>query len=96
MLKFQFVESLSADPAERAIAARVVAILNNPRLDSAQRERLVRQAQRELVDHQQRRDAATLPVADRNKPRKRVAAVDPIAARRWELGKSGASQRGLS
>ena len=33
MSEFQFIESLSADPVERAIADRVAGILNNPRLN---------------------------------------------------------------
>ncbi len=84
MSEFQFVESLSADPVEWAIAARVADILRNPRLDSVQREGLIRQAQRELIQHQHQRDNPR-PAAT-NKARKRGAAVDPIAARRRELG----------
>lgn len=86
MSEFQFVESLSADPVERAIAASVAAILNNPRLDSAQRERLVRQAQRDLIQHRDNRAATSAPAAGKRKPSRRGAATDPIAARRRELG----------
>ncbi len=53
MSEFQFIESLSADPVERAIADRVAGILNNPRLSRAQRETLVRQAQRDLIGYRQ-------------------------------------------
>ena len=88
MSEFQFVESLSADPVERAIAAKVAAILNNPRLDSAQRERLVRQAQRELLQHKDARDNTSAQAVTKRKTRKRGAAVDPIAVRRRELGGS--------
>ena len=56
MSAFEFVESLSADPVERAIAERVMAILSNPRLGSAQRHEAVRQQQRELLRHRQQRD----------------------------------------
>ena len=142
MSGIQLVESLSADPVERAIADRVTAILNNPRLSRAQRETLVRQAQRDLIGYRQHKGsrerlmqlARAVPVdkgaiaisvqvrAGRvqvgvsqprqgfawvdagsappefgpNVPaialirgsagRRRTAAVDPIAARRRELG----------
>lgn len=46
-----FVESLSNDPVERAIARRVNRILNDPGLDRSQREELVRKAQRDLLRH---------------------------------------------
>lgn len=51
MSGIQLVESLSSDPTERAIADRVLAILNNPSLSRAQRETLVRQAQRDLIGY---------------------------------------------
>ena len=87
MSELQFVESLSADPVERAIAARVSAILNHPRLDRVQREEFVRQAQRELLQHRQRQASASAKVSEKKKTRQRGAAVDPIAARRRELGR---------
>ena len=46
-----FVESLSDDPVERAIARKVVRILNDTTLNRLGRESLVRKAQRELVEH---------------------------------------------
>ena len=46
-----FIESLSHDPVERAIAARVSALLANRGLPASRREALIRQAQRELVAH---------------------------------------------
>lgn len=55
-----FAELRSADPAERAIAHKVIQILNDRALDREQRETLVRQAQRELIElrrHQQEREA---------------------------------------
>ena len=51
MSGIQLVESLSSDPTERAIADRVLAILNNPSLSLAQRETLVKQAQRDLIGY---------------------------------------------
>lgn len=41
----------SSDATERAIAQRVVRILNDRALTRADRERLVRRAQRDLLDH---------------------------------------------
>jgi len=46
-----FIESLSADPTERAIARKVSRILNDRSLDRQQRESLVKNAQRELLQH---------------------------------------------
>lgn len=70
MSRQTFAELQSTDPVERAIAQRVVEILNTPGLARPERERRVRQAQRELLDHrarQQRRaamqaQAARLPL----------------------------------
>jgi len=47
-----FKELNSPDPHVRAIARRVVRILNDPTLNRQQREHLVRKAQRDLVAHQ--------------------------------------------
>lgn len=49
-----FVESQSTDPVERAIACKVIRILNDQTLDRGQRETLVRKAQRELLEHRKR------------------------------------------
>lgn len=46
-----FVESLSHDPVERAIARKVQRILNDSSLDRQQRQALVHQAQRQLLEH---------------------------------------------
>ncbi len=46
-----FVESLSQDPVERALARKVVRILNDTTLDRQRREILVKKVQRELVEH---------------------------------------------
>lgn len=86
-----FIESQSADPVERAIAARVLDILRNPRLSRAQQRELVQQAQDELVAHQR---AALPQVARTPRKRKRGAALDPIAARRREMGLPPPIQRG--
>lgn len=88
-----FIESQSADPVERAIAARVLDILHNPRLSRAQQRELVQQAQDELVAHQRQR-AALPQVARTPRKRKRGAALDPIAARRREMGLPPPIQRG--
>lgn len=52
-LETHFVESKSTDPVERAIARKVIRILNDQTLDRQQRESLVKKAQRELLRHQQ-------------------------------------------
>jgi hypothetical protein len=51
-----FIESLSSDPIERAIAARVSRILADRSISASRRETLVRQAQRDLIQHRERRD----------------------------------------
>lgn len=51
-----FVESLSDDPVEQAIARKVTRILNDSTLDRQRRESLVRKAQRELIEHRQRKE----------------------------------------
>lgn len=91
MSEFQFAESLSADPVERALAARVTAILNNPRMDSARREWLIRRVQRELIEHRQRLTTISASVAGSKRPVKRAPVVDPVIARRRELGRTLAS-----
>ena len=48
-----FVESLSTDPVERALARKAIRILNDPTLHRQQRVELVRQVQRELTLHRQ-------------------------------------------
>lgn len=50
-----FAEGLSSEPAERAIARKVIRILNDSTLDRQQRETLVRRAQRELIELRQRK-----------------------------------------
>ena len=49
-----FVESLSQDPVEQAIARKVHRLLNDPTLDRQRRESLVKKAQRELIEHRKR------------------------------------------
>ena len=51
-----FLENLSTDPVEQAIALKVMRILNDTTLDRAQRETQVRLAQRELVRHRRQRE----------------------------------------
>jgi len=89
----QFIESQSADPFERAIAARVAAILDdpNPRIDSARRQWLVQQAQQELLKHRRQREHAQ-QLAERQSAsrRNRGPSFDAVAARRKELGRAGA------
>ena len=48
-----FIESQSSDPVERAIARRVLRILNDRTLDRGQRIALVRKAQHELLQQQE-------------------------------------------
>lgn len=55
MSKAQFSESTSADPVERAIAQKVTNILNDRSLDREQRKALVQRAQRELIEHRERK-----------------------------------------
>ena len=52
-----FAESMSDDPVERAIARKVQRILNDRTLDRPQREQRVREAQRELIAHRQRKQS---------------------------------------
>ncbi len=52
-----FVESLSADPVERAIARKVNRILNDTSLDRQQRQSLIKKAQRQLLLHRQQQQA---------------------------------------
>lgn len=86
MSAITFIESLSADPVERAIAARVMDILKNPRLTQAQRRAQVADAQRELLEHRRQKNTPAKPVRDARQ-RKRGVAVNPIAARRRELAR---------
>lgn len=51
-----FVESSSSDPVERAIARKVLRILNDKTLDRQRRETLVHKAQRELIEHRRRKE----------------------------------------
>ena len=98
MSNIPFVESVSADPVVRAIARKVSRILNDPALGPRHRETLVRQAQQELLAHQQRvqqqvdphkaAPPALVAVAGPRKLRKDLAQA--IAERRKALGYSGA------
>lgn len=71
-----FVESLSADPVERAIARKVNRILNDTSLDRQQRQTLIKKTQRELLLHRQQQQAhrkiqeqvAALPLPKGYKP----------------------------
>lgn len=51
MSNTQFIESTSTDPVERAIARKVIRLLNDRTLTHQQRESLVKKAQRELLEH---------------------------------------------
>ena len=51
-----FIELLSEDPIERAIACRVVRLMGDHTLNEPRRVRLVRKAQRELIAHRQNPD----------------------------------------
>lgn len=88
-----FVESLSADPIERAIARKVNRILNDISLDRQQRQSLIKKAQRDLLLHRNQQLAqqklqeqvASLPLPKGYKPQciqvqdgqVRVAVVQP-------------------
>jgi hypothetical protein len=50
-----FVESMSTDPVERAIARNVNRVLNDPSLDRQQRETLIKRSQRDLLSHRQQK-----------------------------------------
>jgi hypothetical protein len=51
MSNTQFVESSSSDPVERAIARKVIRVLNDTSLDRQQREALIKKSQRDLISH---------------------------------------------
>jgi len=87
MSAIQFIESQSSDPVERAIAERVVSILNSPRMDSARRQWLVQQAQQELMEHRRRLERAQQKQSARSKASRPKR--DPMATRRRELGRTG-------
>lgn len=55
MSQVHFVEEQSSDAVERAIARKVVRILNDHSIRREQRMALVHKAQRELVSHRRRR-----------------------------------------
>ena len=97
MSNIPFVESVSADPVVRAIARKVSRILNDPALGPRHRETLVRQAQQELLAHQQRvqqvdpHKAAPPALAAVAGPRKlRKDLAQAIAERRKALGYTSA------
>ena len=80
-----FVESLSTDPVERALARKAIRILNDPTLHRQQRVDLVRQVQRELNLHRQVQQESVLLrqqalIRTTSRPQR-----DPIAERRLEL-----------
>ena len=50
-----FVESMSSDPVERAIARKVTRLLNDSSLDRQHRETLIKKAQRDLISHRQQK-----------------------------------------
>lgn len=52
-----FIESLSSDPVERAIARKVTRMLNDLSLDRQQRKTLIKNAQHELLQHRQQQQA---------------------------------------
>lgn len=56
MSKTPFIESLSNDLVEQAIARKVNRILNDRTLDDQRRESLVKKAQRELIEHRRRKE----------------------------------------
>jgi len=51
-----FLESLSDDLTEQAIARKVHRILNDTTLDRQQRESLIRRAQRDLIEHKSHKE----------------------------------------
>lgn len=94
MPAISFTEAFSTDPVERAIAARVVDILSKLHLTAVQRRTQVQRAQGELIEHQRQRGApAKVTTAKR---RKRGPVVDPLAARRRELGRPPAATTPVS
>ncbi len=48
-----FIETLSEDPVERAIARKATRIMNDSTLTRQQRKELIKKAQRELLKHRQ-------------------------------------------
>ena len=50
-----FVESQSPDPVERAIARKVLRMLNDASLDRQQREALIKNTHRDLIRHRQQK-----------------------------------------
>lgn len=60
MSKTTFIEAQSQDPVEQALARKALRLLNDPSLQRKQRIDLVRQVQRELLQHRQRQQHATL------------------------------------
>lgn len=59
MSKTTFIEAQSQDPVEQALARKALRLLNDPSLQRKQRIDLVRQVQRELLQHRQRQQYAT-------------------------------------
>ncbi|MEZ5607768.1 MAG: hypothetical protein R3E52_11765 [Burkholderiaceae bacterium] len=95
MSTFQFLESQSPDPVERALARRVTDVLANPRLTRAEREAEVRQAQRELLAHRQQqaqRQALLAWVQALPAAKKRDAVSVQVCAGRVQLGLRGVRQ----
>jgi len=95
MSKFQLLESQSPDPVERALARRVTDVLANPRLTRAQREALIRQAQRELLAHRQQqaqRQRLLAWVQGLPAQQLRAALSVQVCAGRIQLGMRGARQ----
>ncbi len=92
MSTFQFLESQSPDPVERALARRVAAVLEHPRLTRAQREAQVKQAQRELLAHRQQVQRQRLLAWAQGLPASLVGAAVSVqvCAGRVQLGLRGA------
>lgn len=88
-----FVESQSADPKERAIARRVMRLLNDPTLERQQRIDLVRQAQRELIKHRrQLQEARALAQRARTTPLPRGYRAVSVQVRGGRVEVGAASQ----
>lgn len=78
-----FVEELSQDPVERALARRVRRILMDATLTRTRRVELVQRAQRELLEHR-RRPAPMLSLKPMGRRKVRRPA-DPLFTRRREM-----------
>ena len=89
------IESQSSDPVERAIARRVLRILNDPTLDRPQRMEMVRAAQGDLLQHRaqaQRQAALASRATSAVLPKGWVAKSVQVAEGRVQVGAVNRSQ----